>query len=282
MNCPRCQYPASPNDVFCPECGTRIIQDQSVSNQSTPYQPVPVQPKPHKSSSNIIIAVVAVVLVVAIAAGVGLFFVFGKKDKATVLPAKEATTASNSTTKSNPTSDSSDTDLTQPNVKYTEETYYVSSINGAVLKSGPSSADKTLDIIDYNCVVKIRGGYDGIENWVYVYCPEQNAYGWVNSNKISQTSPSSAVPYTPDNTYSDQRVTYYTTPTGSYITTPNGARLMLRSTPNTTENNIIIKMPSGSYVTVYGYSTNHPDWLYIKYYEDGYEYTGFASSEYIE
>lgn len=344
MNCPKCQFPVAPDDLFCPECGTRIIQDQSVCgqsasdqsfpykpvsnqafpyesnpgqpipNQSIPYQPVmnqPVsgQPHPKKNTSKFIIIIVAVILVLAIVAGVGLFFIIGQKNKntdrqsdgtTTVTEAagenntdddeaypvfNQSTASSTQDTTSADTSGVSGAELTQPNIRYSKETYYVSPLNGAAIKSGPSSTDKTLFVMDYDSVVEIRGGYDSAKDWVYVYCPDKSAYGWISGNQISETKPSAAVPYTPqsenDYTNVNHQVTYYATPSGSYVTTPAGKRLMLRSAPDTTEDNIIAKMPSGAFVTVYGYSTNHPDWLYVKYYEDGFEYTGFASSEYI-
>lgn len=262
------------------------------------------QPAPQKSSGStkIVVAVIAVILAVAII-GVGAFFVVRtvnadkedtktsqssddegededeKKDKDDDKGDEEDTTEEKtepSETSYNGNSSSDDSQsIVEPNIKYTAAVYYVTPKEGLILRTGPSKDYSRILTISYSSVVEVRGGCDTADDWVYVYYPKGNRYGWVNDNYISSEKPTTQSNYD----YRDKlEVSYYNT-TG-YGTVMPKEGLILRKGPSKSYARILT-MPQYSGVTIYGYSTYDSSWLYISYYKNGTYYYGFAHRDYI-
>lgn len=70
----------------------------------------------------------------------------------------------------------------EPEFEYAMETAYVLSGRGLTLRKGPANSFAPLyELMDFS-VVKIFGGSLVSENWLYVYCPEKNCYGWLDGS----------------------------------------------------------------------------------------------------
>ena len=102
---------------------------------------------------------------------------------------------------------------------------------------------------------------DGYSEWYKVYCSQYNLSGYVSAQYIVS-----------DDFY-NQTNNYYT----GQVVTENDP-LNLRDAPSTSSN-IIIKIPKGAYVNIWGADG---DWYYLSYTENGTTYYGYASRQYIK
>lgn len=70
----------------------------------------------------------------------------------------------------------------EPEVEYSVETAYVLSGKGLTLRKGPANSYAPLYSLTDFSAVKIFGGSLVNENWLYVYFPEKNCYGWLDGS----------------------------------------------------------------------------------------------------
>lgn len=100
----------------------------------------------------------------------------------------------------------------EPEIEYMVETAYVLSGKGLSLRKGPANSYAPVYNLTDLSVVKIFGGSLVNENWLYVYFPEKNCYGWLDGSflcsekVIEQRLMASRVPQEeiPTNYYSEE------------------------------------------------------------------------------
>lgn len=92
MNCPRCNQPVNDNDVFCQNCGERII---SRSNNEGEYGKPPKNNK-NNNAAVLIIGILSA-LVICVAAALIMYFVYSGSVKANATPSPMPTPAASPT-----------------------------------------------------------------------------------------------------------------------------------------------------------------------------------------
>lgn len=75
---------------------------------------------------------------------------------------------------------SHDSTVVEPEINYRMKTAYVFSGKGLSLRKGPSNSFAPLHNLTDLTQVKIFGASIANPNWVYVYCPEKECYGWLD------------------------------------------------------------------------------------------------------
>ncbi len=79
---------------------------------------------------------------------------------------------------------SPDIGIIKPEVNYSPCAAYVACAQGLTLRKGPGDGYAPLVLLPLSSQVKIFGGSLTDSNWVYVYCPDINSYGWLNSSYL--------------------------------------------------------------------------------------------------
>lgn len=106
-----------------------------------------------------------------------------------------------------------DKTVIDPEINYSMTTAYIISGNGLTLRKGPSNSYAPLCNLMDLTKVQVFGGSLASRNWVYVYCPEKDSYGWLDgsflcSETMSQTTlfseNYSSVEDIPSNYYADE------------------------------------------------------------------------------
>ncbi|MDD6345237.1 MAG: SH3 domain-containing protein, partial [Oscillospiraceae bacterium] len=123
---------------------------------------------------------------------------------------------------------------------------------------------------------------DGYSDWYKVYCSQYNLSGYVSAQYVKETKG-----MTYDTSAAGSDFSFFNEPYSRKVITESDP-LNLRSAPSTSAE-IIIKMPKGSLVKLYGSDgggligglDNSSEWSYISYTENGITYYGYASSEFI-
>lgn len=72
----------------------------------------------------------------------------------------------------------------QPDVNCAMETAYIFSGTGLTLRKGPANSYAPLYNLTDLTMVQIFGSSLANPEWVYVYCPEKDSYGWLNGSYV--------------------------------------------------------------------------------------------------
>lgn len=72
--------------------------------------------------------------------------------------------------------------IVDPEINYAMSTAFVSPLKGLAMRKGPADSYAPVCILPNSAQVQIFGGSLTQENWVYVYCPLKECYGWINSS----------------------------------------------------------------------------------------------------
>ncbi len=202
MICKNCNYILSGNESFCPDCGTPCERDRSYRKEEQPPQvifspekesaspvfaaasPVVTMERTEKKSKAglyLIIVLCAVILgtvlvsvtdMVDLTPVIASLFPSGEDEAVTQVPAAE--------TEFNPLSG-----IVSPSVSYKTTTGFISSDAGQALRKGPGNSYGQIDILPSGTVIHIIGCEKTDGEWIYVYIPEMDIYGWLSSSYIS-------------------------------------------------------------------------------------------------
>ena len=71
-----------------------------------------------------------------------------------------------------------------PDVNCARETAYIFSGTGLTLRKGPANSYAPLYSLTDLTMVQIFGSSLANPEWVYVYCPEKDSYGWLNGSFV--------------------------------------------------------------------------------------------------
>lgn len=72
----------------------------------------------------------------------------------------------------------------EPDINYPLTTAYIFSGNGLILRKGPGNGYSPIYSLTDLTQVQIFGGSLASTNWLYVYCPEKECYGWLDGSYI--------------------------------------------------------------------------------------------------
>ena len=72
--------------------------------------------------------------------------------------------------------------IVAPDREYRDQTAYVFSGEGLILRKGPANSFAPLHSLTDLTQVSILGGSLASPEWVYVYCAEKDSYGWVDGS----------------------------------------------------------------------------------------------------
>ncbi|MBQ3135855.1 MAG: SH3 domain-containing protein [Clostridia bacterium] len=204
MVCQKCNHILKGSESFCPDCGSPCVKEKEVykepespsvifssdrdvsSNifvEEAPPKYRQVQPEKKKSRAGLyLVAVLCAVLV-------GVFAVAGAEIPAvsTAIASLFSSSAPEETT--SPTTAeadySPDSAVVSPQVNYRTSVAYITGDKGQALRKGPDGSYGQIDIIPVGTDVHIVGGASVDGNWVYVYVPEKDTYGWIDDVFLS-------------------------------------------------------------------------------------------------
>lgn len=83
--------------------------------------------------------------------------------------------------------------IVEPDINYSVSDAYVMSGNGLTLRKGPDNSYAPVYSLTDLAKVHIFGGSVVSKNWVYVYCPEAESYGWLDGRFLATEENASAV-----------------------------------------------------------------------------------------
>lgn len=88
---------------------------------------------------------------------------------------------------------SHESSIIEPDINYSMSDAYIMSGNGLTLRKGPGNGYAPIHNLTDLTRVHIFGGSIVNKNWVYVYCPEKESYGWLNGSFLATEQTASAV-----------------------------------------------------------------------------------------
>lgn len=209
MICEKCSYILTGSESYCPSCGTPCLKtDEPDKNEEASsifkgkhaeittgifdddFPPVTEKKDEKKKSKSSAAFVTVLILVVVAAAGIVVADYFNISPAISVLFEKinsqQQTTTSDTTA---PSQYSSASGTVTPSITYETVIAYIYSIEGLTLRKGPEDVYAGIGTFGDGTLVHIIGAMEENDSWVYVYIPEEDAYGWLNSSFLTQSEP---------------------------------------------------------------------------------------------
>lgn len=203
MICKNCNYILSGSESFCPDCGTPCVKETQYRNEQTPPQvifspekdvpssvftqeaPPEVSTKKEKKSRAglYLVIVLCAVILGTVAVSVTDMLDFTPAIASLFSFSEEETTEKvASTAEYDPVSG-----IVSPAVSYRTSVGYISGETGQALRKGPDNSYGQIELLSVGTVVHIVGSESIGSEWVYVYIPETDSYGWLSSAYISSS-----------------------------------------------------------------------------------------------
>lgn len=202
MICKNCNYILSGKESFCPDCGTPCEKDRAYQReQNTPQvifspekepsspifasdvPPVPEHTEKKSRAGLYLIIVLCTVILGTVAVSVTDMVDFTPVI-ASLLSFSEETTTEEATS---PSEYDLLSGIIPPAVNYRTSIAYISGETGQALKKGPDNSYGQIDVLTVGTIIHIVGGEKEKSEWVYVYSPEKDIYGWLSSSYISSS-----------------------------------------------------------------------------------------------
>lgn len=106
--------------------------------------------------------------------------------------------------------------IEEPEINYSMSTAYILSGSTLTLRKGPSNSYAPLHLLQNLTRVQIFGGSLASPDWVYVYCPEKECYGWLDGSYLSPEGVTESEAYHSEETPFTAQNTVYITDTEPY------------------------------------------------------------------
>lgn len=212
MLCRNCNHPLEGSEDFCPHCGVpckfQEVQTKDAKEKDKPAkndlpksrenekpeifrsEPVyvyaddicpPSGKKQRKNGAAVIVLSVLLILVIALFAA-AQYFNLTPVLSGRIANREETTTESVSTTRQGEFSENTGT--VAPDISYKPTVCYLSATRGLTLRKGPDEDYAQVRLLPYACRLQLIGGCCAEEDWVYVYVPEYDVYGWLEAGFI--------------------------------------------------------------------------------------------------
>ncbi len=331
MFCKKCNYVLSGNESFCPSCGTSqkkngeipkepdtiFTADDTDTSSGIFDDDLPLIPqkkgseKKKKSLSSYLLALVIILTVVTASAIVlSDYFDFAPSID-TIFSA--VTGEKQTDTASDPTAVYDDSSATvKPEISYETNVAYVDSGADLIMRKGPAESYGAIGLFPDGTCVHITGGSKD-STFVYVYVPEEDVYGWLDSVYLSTGSPEE---FTEVSTTQKQTETTTEAPTEQTTEKEAETEATTEKEPESTTEATTLKAPSelkvtaldeytarvtaaqgvnfregpstdykaisilghGEEVTVKGKDEENPQWLFVSYKDT----EGYINQSYLE
>lgn len=239
MLCRNCNYILSGKENFCPNCGTMPYgqpedmpkgkEEEILPERRSPKQEEPVvlypkhepeneeniqdvkifydsveedeikEEKNTRAAGKIFLLLFLTCALAVTAFGLADYFGITPSVKSFVqtLSQKKAEPAATS-----PVPYSHEDSIVEPDINYSVSDAYIMSGNGLTLRKGPDNSYAPVHSLTDLTKVHIFGGSVVSKNWVYVYCPEKESYGWLDGRFLATEENASAA-------LTDETETYY-------------------------------------------------------------------------
>lgn len=317
MLCRNCNYILSGEEDFCPHCGqalksqasdekNAIIKDIPLtagkeaesayassifeSEPEVPDENTSTNQKKSSRSAKSLVALFAVILIAIAGFAAAEYFNLTPAIASFIASVSENNAVNdNNTNTSNLSTDvPADTGLVAPEINYKPAIFTVTSKKALPLRKGPSDNYAQLDSAGQSTQLQVIGGCLSNDNWVYVYIPAKDIYGWLNASYLSADSalesttllppkeePESTSPSTEEK--SENTESQHTISQNSYpakVTAEKG--LYLRVGPGTDFEALKV-IGRNEKITVLEVCLSNPQWLYV---ECGGE-KGYVNGNYV-
>lgn len=198
MICKNCNYILSGKESFCPDCGTPCVKEKEYSKEpetpsvifspekessspifsDEPPRHLAPERKEKKSRAGIYLAAVLCLVIIGTLAISLSGLVDFTPAFAALFPAGEEETTSDETVKLSEYDPLAD--IVSPNVNYKTTIAYITADKGQALRKGPDNNYGQLSLLSSGTIVHISGTSNVSSEWVYVYVPEEDIYGWLS------------------------------------------------------------------------------------------------------
>lgn len=232
MICKNCNYILSGSESFCPDCGTPCVKEREYSKEpeapSVIFSPEkesssPIfsdEPARHlvpekaekKSRAGIYLAAVLCLVIIGTLAISLTGLVDFTPAIAALFPVSEEETVPDETVKLSEYDPLAD--VISPNVNYKTTIAYITADRGQALRKGPDSNYGQLALLASGTIVHVSGTSNVNNEWVYVYVPEEDIYGWLSGAYLT----SSLEEMTEEEENSEEKETTESTPTSEETT----------------------------------------------------------------
>lgn len=200
MICKKCNYILSGSESFCPDCGTPCVKEKDFSQEKektttifssekelpssifTDEPAVLHHAEKKKSKAGVYLAAVLILVIV----GTVAITLTDVLDLTPVISSFIGSVNEKITEeKPSPSEYSPLSGVISPAVSYKTETAYITGEKGQTLRKGPDDFYGQIDTLPVGTAVHILGTTGTESNWIYVYVPESDFYGWISSSFVS-------------------------------------------------------------------------------------------------
>ncbi len=204
MICQKCNHILKGSESFCPDCGSPCNKEKEVYKEAEapsvifssdrdvssnifademPPKYRREQPKEKKSKAGLYLVIVLCAVMVGLFAVAGTEILGFTPAIASLFSAsipEETTVPTTAVTDYKP-----DSGVVAPQVNYRTAVAYITGQKGQALRKGPDGSYGQIDVLPVGSDVHIVGGASVDGNWVYVYVPEKDVYGWIDDAYLS-------------------------------------------------------------------------------------------------
>lgn len=313
MICRKCNFILQGSEKFCPNCGAATPENQQTEktqedtpvappailfssaktaeanpSQSAIFRDTPPEEEPPESymrkKSRAPLFLAGLFFIIVIFAGGFLFMEYF--DLAPVIAGylETGTTKSQEETTSTPTTEPAISDysdkmgVVSPDINFTPTICYVATSGSLPLRKGPDDSYAMISSLTVGCGLQVIGGTITNNNWVYVYVPTLDCYGWLNSSFLSEANLSEESTTESEETTETEIPEEVSLNADSFTATViSSTGLKLREGPGI-DYEVILTVPQDETVVVMGRFSAQSTWLYVSY--DGY--IGYMDGTYLE
>lgn len=206
MICQKCNYILSGSESFCPDCGTPCIKEKEFIREpeapsvifspekepsstifsDEPPRHIKPEKKEKKSKAGLyLVVVLCLVIVGAVAISAADILNFTP-----AIASLFSLNGENETTTEEPTTLSEYDPLSgviSPAVNYKTTVAYITGDKGQALRKGPDDYYGQIDVLSAGTLLHIVGTTNVSSDWIYVYIPEKDIYGWISGSFVSSS-----------------------------------------------------------------------------------------------
>ncbi len=213
MLCRNCNYILSGEEAFCPHCG-QAVKTQESEKEETEKNDVSLnvtklpsskkkssifdvesiespdseaeKPENRKSKGAVAVISLFVLILVAVAVFTSLEYFDLMPAIASFLSEKPSSPGSTSAVSTTSSQLSGSEGMISPEINYKPSLHTVTLQKPLPLRKGPDDTYAPIDYIPHGTRLQIIGGSLSSDNWVYVYIPSEDIYGWLNASYLMQ------------------------------------------------------------------------------------------------
>ncbi len=313
MLCRNCNYILSGEEAFCPHCGQAVKTQErekeenekndvslhvtelpSPKKKSSIFDVESIEssdseaekPESRKSKGAVAVISLFVLILVAVAVFTSLEYFDLMPAIASFLSEKPSSPGNTSAVSTTSSQLSGSEGMISPEINYKPTLHTVTSQKPLPLRKGPGDTYAPIDYIPHGTRLQIIGGSLSSDNWVYVYIPSEDIYGWLNASYLMQDNVPLSTTLPTENEEDETAEADGTTEENeekaslspqkqtAKITAEKG--LYLRVGPGVDFEAVTV-IGKGEEVTLIEVCDSNPSWVYVQFGKD----KGYVSRSYI-